>query len=169
MKRNKPLRADPEKTREWQRKSRKPLVSRKPMAKRNPRREAKRRKSYRAVLASGFHKRLRYAAWERAKGFCECGTCRAVRSGIVKYPSQDDRVMAWTEIPVWFENKAGESWQRFRSKDGELHHESYRYFGDENPEELRVVRWMWKSHHRAIEAAHGTRRRYLTGRAPCST
>lgn len=137
---------------------------------RNEKRIAKRAKKYRAVIASAFHKQLRYKAWERSNGRCECDECREIRQ---KYHQQNEATrQQWTRerisfafaiIPIWFTNTAGEPWRRFRSKDGELHHTDYLLFGDENPAELEHVQFTWKTCHQRIESEHGTRRRYLKG------
>jgi hypothetical protein len=135
------------------------------MKQRNEKNIAKRAAKYRKVLASDFHKQLRYRAWMRAAGRCECTECRTLREGPWKtIPTDGERLlMAWEPIPVWFVQRGGEPYKRFRSTEGEIHHTSYRLYGDENPDELKLVRWMWKAHHQAIEREHGTRRRYLAG------
>lgn len=172
------LKADPEKVRAWQDRSRKPLARqafwssprgqlrrKTALAKRNVQRAARRLRKYKAVLASDFHKKLRYDASLRSGGLCECEQCVGMRDGLrvlfvdIGTPAYEK---AWTDIPVWFTKRGKEPWQRFRSKDGELHHVSYAKLGQENPDELRLVRWVWKSCHARIEAEHGTRRRYLT-------
>ncbi len=177
MKTRKPLKADPAKVRAWQDRSRKPLSRgefwktrsgqlkrRTALVKRNVQRAAKRAKAYRTVIASDFHKQLRYAAFLRSGGFCECPRCAPYRTAPL-----DDRWLvadverACTPIPVWFTKRGAEPWQRFRSTDGELHHTSYKHFGAENLGELRLVQWCWKSCHQRIEAEHGTRRTYLRG------
>lgn len=147
------LQSDPTKVRAWRERSRQPRV--------NAARSAKKRQAYAAVLRSAFHRQLRYLAWERAGGLCECAACVAIRRGTVTALTPAERMAAWTPIPVWFVAGGGEPWQRFRSVDGQLHHEGYRYFGEENPAELSVVRWMWQACHARIETGHKTRRRYL--------
>ena len=138
----------------------------KPIPTVNRKATARRAKKYRTVLASDFHKRLRYDACQRSKGLCECDACRALRlihmTQDVRFTPEMER--AWTRIPVYFTNRGGEGYKRFRSKDGELHHDSYKFFGDENPAELQHVRWVHKSCHQRIESEHGTRRRFLKGR-----
>lgn len=168
----KPLRADPIKTRAWRDRSRKPL----PQV--NRAKEQRRKLNYNAVIRSDFHKKLRYDAYLRAGGFCECDRCVKVREvaagwdgsieamaeALRKFPrAQVDAAL--TPTPVWFTKKGTEPWRRFRSDAGEVHHDSYKYFGDENPAELEVVRWTWDAHHQEIEATFGTRRRFLTGKA----
>ena len=155
----------------------------KAIPRRNEKRIARKNVAYRKVIASDFHKKLRYDAYLRSGGLCECAECVKIRkvmttayvrgigetdtlAALAHYPRTwpADRVkLAFTEIPVWLTRKGGEPWQRFRSKDGELHHNSYALFGDENPDELRLVRFVWKECHRRIEAEHHTRRRYLKG------
>lgn len=139
-------------------------LRRTPLRKANPKRMARRAKQYRQVLASDFHKRLRYAAFLRSRGLCECDACKETRSlperrnvGI----GHGDSDRSFYPIPIWFTKRGAEPWQRFRSTDGEIHHVSYAMMGDENPDELRLVRWVWKTCHERIEAEHGTRRRYL--------
>lgn len=153
----------------------KPRAVRKPIAKRNEKRIARKYAAYRKVLASAFHKKLRYAAYERSGGLCECESCRTIQRSVAKMYGRDaygsplplydpERItMACTTIPIWFANGKGEGWQRFRSDAGELHHDSYAMFGDENPDELTRVRFVWKECHKRIESEHGTRRRYLAG------
>jgi hypothetical protein len=134
---------------------------------RNEKRIARKYASYRKVLASDFHKLLRLRAWARSGGLCECDLCRDIRSLTMSKAAvmadAGELQRAHTEVPVWFTNKGGDSWKRFRSTDGELHHRSYKYFGDENDAELGQVLWVWKSCHQRIEAEHGTRRRFLKG------
>lgn len=148
----------------------KPRVARTPVKQRNERAIARRHANYRSVIASDFNKQLRYKTFVRSGGLCECDECVAIRTDpserLVMFPERI--ALAFAEIPVWFTKKGGEPWRRFRSNDGELHHLNYKYFGDENPDELRFVRWVWTSCHQRIEAEHGTRRRYLSGRKlPC--
>ena len=135
--------------------------------KRNEGRIAKKAKHYRAVIGSDFNRRLRYRAYERSGGLCECDLCHDIRSLTMSRAAvgadAGEIERAHTEIPCWFTRKGSEPHLRFRSKDGELHHESYAKFGDENPDELRLVRWVWKSCHQRIESEHGTRRRFLKG------
>lgn len=155
-----------------ERKPRRPLKrtwmkrSTKPLPKHNAKRVARKAKAYRTVLASDFHKKLRYDAYLRSRGLCECEECvegrKLVQSGM------DVEIItglnAVTPIPVWFTKSGGEPHRRFRSTDGELHHVSYKFFADENPAELAHVRWVWKTCHRRIEAEHGTRRTFLKSR-----
>lgn len=173
----KPLRSDPARVRAWQERSRKPLargafwktrsgqmLRRTALRKRNVERLARRAKEYRAVMASDFHKQLRYAAYLRSGGLCECKRCVELRSPTYQAMTAEgwnEQLHAETLIPVWFTAKGSEPWQRFRSTDGDTHHTSYKYFGQENPDELRLVQWVWKDCHKRIEAEHGTRRRYL--------
>ncbi len=163
---------------EWDRKKpRKPLKrsplkrSTKPLPKRNEKRIARKYAHYRKVIASPFHKQLRYQAYRRSGGYCECPVCvdarrvAVVRMAIDRTMVTGQKVeLAFTEIPVWFERKGGEPWQRFRSTEGELHHRDYSRFGDENPDELNHVLWVWRDCHKRIEAEHGTRRRFLSGK-----
>lgn len=137
----------------------------KPIPRVNAQRQARRLAHYRAVIASPFHKQLRYLAWERSGGFCECDECVRQRTTVGSAPAAEWRAFdrAVTRIPVWFVNSGREVELRFRCTAAECHHTSYRYFGDENPDELRLVRFAWKECHRRIEAEHHTRRRYLTG------
>ena len=137
----------------------------------NARRQARRRLNYATVIRSDFHKRLRYLAWERSGGFCECVECwRAlgnIQAGRPK-PGLTIRqleaiVRAETRIHVWFVNSGRAVWHRFRCDTAEIHHMSYALFGDENPAELALVRFVWKECHQRIEAAHHTRRRFLKG------
>ncbi len=138
-------------------------MRRTPLRKVNPKRQAKRLQAYRKVMASDFHKRLRYQAFLRSGGLCECESCtnlrafRQIPDGLLTA----DALRAFMPIPVWFTKRGAEPWQRFRSTDGEIHHVSYAMMGDENPDELRLVRWVWKSCHERIEREHSTRRRYL--------
>ena len=141
----------------------------KPIKQRNEKRIAKKAANYRKVIASDFHKDLRYAAYRRSEGRCECERCVAIRTckpwdrRITSEWTLDEILLAYREIPVWFTKAGGPEHKRFRSTDGELHHDSYKFFGDENPAELQHVRWVWKSCHQRIEAEHGTRRRFLKG------
>lgn len=147
-------------------------LRRSPLARTNPERQARRRKAYTKVIGSAFHKQLRYQAWERAGGYCECQTCVDVRTRIIADGvfaplgdwSVEDGARAVNQVPVWFTSSEGNTWRRFRSKAGELHHLRYRLFGMSNAAELDDVIWVWKECHRRIEAEHGTRRRYFTGR-----
>lgn len=147
----------------------------KPIPQRNEKRIARKNVSYRKVIASDFHKKLRYERFLLAGGLCECDRCVKIRK---MAPSYEEAILAalagytreqieaaFTPPPVWFTRKGGEPWRRFRSDAGEVHHTSYRYFGKENPEELKVLRWTWDPHHKEIEAEFGTRRRFLKGRA----
>lgn len=104
---------------------------------------------------------MRYAAFLRSGGLCECAPCVAIRAGQVAGVSLERIAHAFAEIPVWFVNGGGEAWKRFRSTAGELHHKSYKYFGQENPAELEVVSWTWGVCHGAIESQHPTRRTTL--------
>ena len=138
---------------------------------RNEARIKRKAKAYRAVIASDFHKRLRYLAWERSGGYCECDECVMWRGRIgrsdpyeVTNEERDDAVAALTPFLCWFVNGGGAPHRRFRSNDAELHHDNYRLFGEENLAELAHVRLTWKAHHRRIEAEHSTRRRFLTGK-----
>ncbi len=135
---------------------------------RNEQRIAKRHAAYRKVIASDFHKMLRYTSYVRSGGFCECKVCVewrkvAATAETVRTSETSTLGIALTPIPVWFTKSGGPAYKRFRSTSGELHHDSYRYFGQENPEELHDVLWVWKSCHRRIEAQYGTRRRWLKG------
>ncbi len=175
----KPLRSDPAKVRAWLDRSRKPLtrgafwktrtgqlLRRTAMKQRNVERRARRAKQYRAVLVSDFHKQLRYAAYLRAGGLCECDRCVALRSPTHQAMTAEgfsEQLQAATPIPVWFTVKGSDPWRRFRSSDGEIHHDSYKHFGKENPDELRLLRWVWKTCHQRIEAEHNTRRHWLAG------
>lgn len=190
MKTHKLLRANPAKVRAWQDRSRKPLsrkafwqtkkgtgLRRVAMKQRNEARIAKRAKQYRTVLASDFHKQLRYRAWERAGGLCECARCVEIRKrNAVAFGVEEgawikpaggmwasDEVTAHSVIPVWFTKRGGEPYKRFRSTEGEIHHTTYKYLGKENPDELRFVKWMRKTCHQRIEAEHNTRRLWLVG------
>lgn len=146
----------------------------KPIPQRNEKRITRKAIAYRKVIGSDFHKKLRYDAFLRANGLCECDRCATIRRMAPSYEeaiiaalagyTREQIEAAFTPTPVWFTRKGGEPWRRFRSTDGEVHHDGYRYFGQENPEELRVVRWTWDAHHREIEAKFGTRRRFLSGR-----
>ena len=161
-----------QKPRKWLPRATKPLKrswlkhGTKPIPKMNRRATERRAVKYRKVLASDFHKELRYLAWRRSDGLCECDECIRLR---VLSPA-DCRALgpacasAWEIIPIWFANSGRKLYQRFRSTDGELHHLSYVHFGDETLAELRHVRWVWKSAMRRIESEHGTRRRYLRGK-----
>lgn len=155
----------------WLPRSTKPIArsplksSRKPVKQRNERRIKRKAVAYRKVIASDFHKQLRYKAWERSLGYCECERCVNNRA---TYRRRDAWNLAWrvqatpvVQIPIWFTKSGGEPWKRFRSTEGELHHLTYKFFGDENPAELEHVRWMWKSCHQRVEAQHDTRRRFL--------
>ena len=157
-----PLKSDPAKVLVWLQKSRKPLRRGSAMPRQNAQRAARRAKAYRKVLASDFHKQLRYAAFLRSGGLCECDVCATIREGSEIYDGPiNDVARAVLPIPVWFAKRGKEPWQRFRSMDGELHHLSYKYLGDENPDELRLVQWVWKDCHKRLEAEHNTRRRYM--------
>lgn len=139
----------------------------KPIKQRNEARIARKAKAYRAVLAAEWHKKLRYAAYERScstgRSLCECEQCHLCRVFGLGVDNKRDVELAWREITIYFDHAAPPVWKRFHSKDGELHHMSYKHFGDENPAELHQVRWVHKSCHRRIEAEHGTRRRFLKG------
>lgn len=119
-------------------------------------------------LRSDFHKQLRSWAYTLSNGRCECDECRMWRL------TWDERKpwrvtdaaaisKAFSVIPIWFVQRGGAAYKRFRSTEGELHHDSYKYFGDENPAELAHVRWVWKDCHKRIEAEKGTRNRYVRG------
>lgn len=146
---------------------------------RNEKRIARKAKAYRTVLASDFHKRLRYEAFLRSRGYCECEQCVGWRKrntvDWVVFPDEVakptwgtvewyERELAHSTIPVWFTNKGGESHRRFRSTDGELHHRDYAMFATENPAEIEHVLWVHKVCHQRLEAKHSTRRRFLTGK-----
>ena len=154
--------------RQWLRRSaraiqRSPIrPSMKEIPKANRKRIERKAKAYAAVIRSDFHKRLRYAAAEWACGLCQCDRCREVRRHAEQW-DHHARETAFTEIPVYFTATGGAAYKRFRSNDGELHHDSYKFFGDENPAEIQHVRWVWKSCHQRIESEHGTRRRFLKG------
>lgn len=137
----------------------------KPLPKVNRVRQERKRASYAKVLRSDFHKRLRYLAYERSRGFCECAECVRERRSAYKIVPPGWKLfgIARMKIPVWFTQTGTMPHQRFRSTEGELHHDSYHLFGKENPEELALVRWVWKSCHRRIEAATGKRHHFLAG------
>lgn len=133
---------------------------------RNEKRIARKYKAYRTVIASAFHKSLRYVAYLRSKGYCECGRCVGYRNGTIRGTNSAGMAEwghAHTLIPCWFTVRGNKDFLRFRSSDGELHHRTYKYFGDENWAEVDHVQWVWKSCHQRIEAEHSTRRRFLTG------
>ena len=160
--RGKPLRA-----KKWLARGTKPIPAR------NEARIRRKAKAYAKVIASDFHKRLRYDAYLRSGGLCECAECREIRgtslaafaggAAIVLDWSAERIALAFAEIPVWLTKKGGEPWRRFRSTDGEVHHTSYHLFGEENPAELELVQWTWDGCHHRIEAEHHTRRRFLRG------
>ncbi len=140
--------------------------STKPVPQFNKARITRKAKAYAAVLRSGFHKMLRYLAYQRSGGFCECEECVEIRSGAraaLGERSAERITLAFAEIPCWFTKGGSEPHLRFRSTDGELHHTSYKFFGDENPAEIAFVQFTWKSCHQRIESEHGTRRRFLQG------
>lgn len=140
-----------------------PSLRQTPLRKVNPERVARRHKAYNKVLSSDFHKQLRYQAFLRSGGRCECGECKEIRGGRSLYEGPAARVAAaFVPVPVWFTKRGAEPWQRFRSTDGEIHHVSYAMMGQENPDELRLVQWVWKACHERIENEHGTRRKYLS-------
>lgn len=148
---------------------------------RNEKRIARKAASYRKVIASDFHRRLRYLAWERSHGTCECAECVKIRKMMMTayvrgfgehdpvkafalYPTTwtKERVaLAFAEIPIWFVKGGGAAWRRFRSDRGETHHTGYRLFGEENEAELELVQFTWDVCHQRIEAEHGSRRRFL--------
>ena len=135
---------------------------------RNEKRIARKAKAYRAVIASAFHKWLRYEAELRSNGLCECEECKELRSMDSSAAILEGRGERWlrarTPIGVWFTHGGAAPHKRFRSNEGEVHHLTYKFFGDENPAELQQVIWVWKECHRRIEAERGTRRRFLSGR-----
>ena len=141
--------------------------SMRPIKQRNEKRIAKKAANYQKVIASDFHKKLRFDAFQRSGGWCECEECVTLRrQGFLptqKFFDEERLHLAWVRTFAWFTKKGGEPHKRFRSTDGELHHDSYKFFGDENPAEIQHVRWVWKSCHQRIEAEHGTRRRFLKG------
>ncbi len=162
------------KPRKWLPRATKPLKrswakrSTKPVRERNERRIARKAKQYRVTIGSNFNRELRYLAYQRSGGLCECPVCMEWRKAFAKggeFRTEDAAAitLAHTEIPCWFVAGGGKPWRRFRSTDGELHHGSYKYFGQENPAELDEVEWTWKVCHRRIESEHGTRRRFLSG------
>jgi hypothetical protein len=140
----------------------------------NRRATERRQRHYRKVIGSAFNKELRYKAYLRSKGLCECDECREIRKVLTtnymkgqSYSTEweTERVaLAFAEIPCWFVKSGGEPWRRFRSRDGETHHTGYRLFGDENPAEIDLVQFAWKQCHQRIESEHGTRRRFLKGK-----
>lgn len=142
----------------------KPRKPRKPLPKRNERRAAKRLTAYRKMIASDFQKRLRYEAFCRSGGLCECEQCvawrRDPRGAAALLPLNE---APFIPIPVWFVRGGAPIWKRFRSQHGELHHLRYSRAEREDPGAIEDVRWCWKECHRRIEASHGTRRAYLRG------
>jgi hypothetical protein len=165
------------KVRKWLPRPTKPIARKtwlkhgmKPVPQFNHARIARKAKAYAAVIRSKFHKLLRYLAFQRSGGYCECEECVAVREGrfVPPHPlailANAERIaQAFTVIPCWFTKGGSEPHLRFRSKDGELHHDSYKLFGEENLAELAFVQWTWKSCHQRIEGEHQTRRRFLKG------
>lgn len=139
------------------------------LAKRNVQKAARRAKAYRTVIGSDFHKQLRYAAFLRSGGLCECAECVAIRVPNARVPGgslEEQRARlerAFTPIPVWFTKTGGEPWRRFRSKHGQLNHLSYKFFGQENPAETEHVEFIWDACHERYESEHSTRRTYLRG------
>lgn len=131
---------------------------------RNEKRIARKAKAYRTVLASAFNRLLRYTAFVRGGGLCECPQCVGLRKGERASELTMDGVIAWTPIEVWFNAGGRAPHYRFHSTEGELHHISYKYFGDENPDEINQVIFVHKGCHRRIESEHGTRRRFLRGK-----
>lgn len=160
-----------------------------PVKQRNEARIKRKAVAYRKVIASPFNRELRYKAYARSGGMCECDQCTEIRATIevenrftLDWGFASDRfadtqwtrgevAAAFTPIPCWFVSGGGAPWRRFRSTDGELHHAgakgkaAYSLFGQENPDELALVQWTWKSCHARIEAKFGTRRRFLHGRS----
>lgn len=157
-----------EKVRKYLPRSQKPLKrswlkrGTKPIPAVNQKRMARRKKAYSKVIGSVFHKALRYLAYERSGGLCECERCVEVRRHAEQWDHRA-REMAFAEIPIWFTKGGGKAHLRFRSDDGELHHTDYKYFGEKNPDEIHHVQWVWKDCHKRIEAEKGTRNRYLRG------
>ncbi len=173
LRQHKPLRADPSKTRDWQDRSRRPLarkafwqskkgtlIRRTAIAKVNAERVARKRKTYTAHLRSKGWKELRYAAFLRSGGLCECDRCATARKGFVvlQYGESEVPVLreAHTPVEVWFVKSGKTPADRFRG--GSVHHVTYRRFGEER---LSDIQFMHPTHHAAVEAEHGTRRRFL--------
>jgi|SRR6185437_2245470 len=137
----------------------------------NPRATKRRHERYTKLIRSDFNLRLRYAAWDRSNGLCECETCAYWRGAdclsllsIVTDMAQEAEInAAFTPPAVWFTKGGTEPHKRFRSTEGQLHHlpRGYTLTERESPEAIKHVRWMWKGCHERIESALGTRRRFL--------
>lgn len=147
------------------------LATRTPMKKRNEARIAKLAKLYAARLRRADWKLLRYQAWERSKGLCECEMCRETRKKAMRaYVENIGEVThtaglpieqvdeAFAPVEIHFTSGGGAPHLRFRG--GSLHHLTYARLGSER---LEDVQFMHKHHHAAVEAQYGTRRRYLNG------
>lgn len=155
-------------------KARKPLKrtalkrSTKPIAKRNERRIARKAKAYGKLIRSDFNLWLRYAAWNRSNGYCECEQCVAHRKAYgLAWWAKEDAERAQAKPAVWFTKGGTLPYKRFRSTAGQLHHlpRGYSLTERESPEAINYVRWMHTACHQRIEAEHGTRRRFLKGRS----
>ena len=115
--------------------------------------------AYAKRLRSTDWKELRYAAYLRSGGFCECAPCVRWRQEcppLLAAELWQARNEALTPVDVWFVKSGKSPATRFRG--GSVHHLTYRRFGEER---LEDIQFMHKTHHAAIEASHGTRLRYL--------
>lgn len=138
-----------------------PSLRRTPLRKVNAERMARRRKAYAERLRKPDWKELRYQAWQRSGGLCECGECQKWRRST--RPASEmtaDQLIAWhesvTPVEIWFVKSGKSPAERFRG--GSTHHLTYARLGHERIEDIQFCH---KAHHDAIEAQHGYRRRYL--------
>jgi hypothetical protein len=166
LRRNGWLRADPARTRAWHQRSRKALVRHVPLRDRNPERIARKRKAYAARLRKSDWKLLKYLAYQRSNGLCECETCAYARKLGERFARRATTRAEYVQyeasqipVAVWFVKGGGAIHLRMRG--GSLHHVTYARFGSER---LEDVRFMHVAHHAAVEREHGTRRRYLAGK-----
>lgn len=110
----------------------------------NPEHLARKMKAYRARLAAPDWEVLRQAAYQRDGGLCQCPVCVTGR--------KNGEAFAFEPIPIWFKKNSK------RIFGFSTHHTTYARFGHELLEDILT---MVPSHHEALEAAKGYRKRWL--------
>ena len=145
--------ASPRKVRRYLMRSTKPIQRRtwlkrsaKPIPQRNVKRQARRLKEYRKHLGSPYWFAMRYAAFKRDGGLCQCPDCIEYRK-VPECDADETTVVCWFDI-------------RGRVHGFETHHTTYARFGRER---LSDVLTTIPSHHRKLEALSGKRAKFLRG------
>ena len=138
--------------RRWISRNTKPIARRswlkrslKPIPQVNVARLARRVKVYQAHMASVYWFALRYAAFKRDGGLCQCPDCITFR--------KDGGSPEETRVECWFDTRG-------KVHGFDTHHTTYARFGHEL---LSDVLTMIHAHHRKVEREKGFRKHWLRG------